>query len=137
MLLLLFSVPTAVQDVMASFNGTHIIITWSPPTSPNGVLSYLIDIRKRDLLTQQTNIILSALVVTELKFLINNPKAFSEYTIDVTSQTNAGIGVTQIAMLQTPEGGISRVLALVATIIKCCRLISTCVYMNHILSHIF
>ena len=98
---------------MASFNGTYVIITWSPPISPNGVLSYLIDIRKRDLLTQQTNIILSALVVTELKFLINNPIAFSEYTVDVTSQTNAGIGVTQTAMLQTPEGGNSYVLALV------------------------
>ena len=89
----------------ASLNDTHIIVTWSPPLIPNGVVSYIINVQRRSLLTNTNNTVITDLTVTELEVSLENPEAFSDYSISVTSQTVAGTGVTQTVVIQTPQRG--------------------------------
>ena len=91
---------------MRSFNGTHItIITWEAPEFPNGLVSYTVVIQERDLLTDTASIIVMDVVV-DLMLIVNYPvEVYSEYTINVTSQTSAGEGETETMMFQTPEEG--------------------------------
>ena len=90
---------------MASYSVTHIVVSWSPPVTPNGVVSYVIDVRRRDLFSGNINLLVDGIVVSDLEVRIGDPQAYSEFIIDVTSQTSAGIGSTQSVTLHTPEGG--------------------------------
>ena len=90
---------------MASYNSTHLVVSWSPPAIPNGVVSYVIDVRRRDLFNGDSVLTVSGMVVRDLEYLVDDPQAYSEYIINVTSQTSAGLGETQSVTLQTPEGG--------------------------------
>ena len=62
-------------------------------------------IQERDLLTNNTNIIITDVVV-QPELTVNYPvEVYSEYTINVTSQTSAGQGETVTDQFQTPEEG--------------------------------
>ena len=62
-------------------------------------------IQERDLLTDNTDIIVMD-VVFELELIVDYPVgAYFEYVINVTSQTSAGEGDTVTAVFQTPEEG--------------------------------
>ena len=90
---------------MAILNNTHIAVIWDSPASPNGIVSYSVTIEERDLLTDDT-VIVFLQTVTQLELFVEYEiAAYSNYTISVTSQTSAGIGDTQIVIVQTPEEG--------------------------------
>ena len=98
-------VPSPVQTLTTSFNDTHIIIAWEAPEFPRGLVNYTVVVRERDLLSDATDIIAMD-VVTELQLIVDYPvEAYSEYIINVTSQTSAGEGDTETMMFQTPEKG--------------------------------
>ena len=87
-------------------NDTHISVSWKPPTSPNGIVSYQVDIRETSLLSNDDIVILSVSNVTELELLVEySIKPYSLYTTDVTSYTSAGSGETEMVTIQTPEEG--------------------------------
>ena len=90
---------------MAFFNDTHITITWDPPANPNGLVSYSISMTEIDLLSGESVMVFTD-VVSEpglvLEFLV---MAHSEYTINVTSQTSAGVGETETYTFQTQQQG--------------------------------
>ena len=88
---------------MTSFNDTHIIITWDEPSSPNGLVNYTLVVQERNLLTNDTFVV-KMKVVNELELIVDHPvTAYSEYTVNVTSQTSAGEGETRTARFQTME----------------------------------
>jgi hypothetical protein len=91
---------------MRSFNGTHITsITWEAPEFPRGEVNYIVVIQERDLLTDDTSIVAMDVVI-DLQLMVDYPvEVYSEYTINVTSQTSAGEGDTETIMFQTPEEG--------------------------------
>ena len=98
--------PSPVLDLTASFNDTHIIITWEPPSAPNGLVNYTVVVQERDLLSDDTNIPVTEVVTTELELIVEYPvEVYSEYTVNVTSQTSAGEGETETMQFQTPEEG--------------------------------
>ena len=97
-------VPSPVRNLTRSFNGTHItFVTWEAPEFPRGEVNYTVVIQERDLLTDATDVI-AMYEVVELEVMVDYPvEAYSEYTINVTSQTRAGEGDTVTTMFQTPE----------------------------------
>ena len=97
--------PSPVQNLTTSFNAIHIIIKWEAPEFPHGLVNYTVVVQERDLLSDATDIIAMD-VVTELQLIVDYPvEVYSEYTINVTSQTSAGEGDTETTMFQTPEEG--------------------------------
>ena len=90
---------------MAFSNDTHITITWDPPATPNGLVSYSISMTELDLLSGKSITVFTN-VVSEpgliLEFVV---MAHSEYTINVTSQTSAGVGETETYTFQTQQEG--------------------------------
>ena len=99
-------VPSPVQNLRISFNNTHIIITWDAPEFPRGLVNYTVVVRERNLLSGATDVI-GMDVVTELQLIVDYPvEVYSEYVINVTSQTSAGEGDTETIMFQTPEEGM-------------------------------
>ena len=100
------SAPSAAQNLNASFNTTHILISWSEPANPNGIVTYNISVTETDLLTTNTSTIVSEAMVTELELAVSYVvKPYSEYTVSVTSQTGAGMGDTTTFSFQTDEEG--------------------------------
>lgn len=90
---------------MATSNTTHINITWAPPANPNGIVTYIVKVQDRDLLTGDT-IMITMTVVREVELSVEHPvKPFSEYIVSVTSQTSAGMGEAVATSFQTPEQG--------------------------------
>ena len=97
--------PSPVQNLTTSFNATHIIIAWEAPEFPRGLVNYTVVVRERDLLSDATDIIAMD-VVTELQLIVDYPvEVYSEYTINVMSQTSAGEGDNETTTFQTPEEG--------------------------------
>jgi hypothetical protein len=91
--------------VNVSSNDTHIIVTWEPPTEPNGVVNYTVLLRETDLV-QNTTVDIASEEVTELSLLVpfvTTP--YREYVATVTAQTSAGAGESAEDVLMTPEGG--------------------------------
>ena len=100
------SAPSAAQNVTASPNDTHILISWSEPASPNGVVTYSVEVVERDLLTNDNFTVATENMVTGLELAVNyTEEPYSEYTIVVTSQTGAGMGDPVSVSFQTPEEG--------------------------------
>ena len=99
-------VPSSAQNVWTINNITHIMVTWSPPTTPNGIVNYTVEIRETNLLTSQTTKEFQAMVVTDLFYVFEySVRPYSRYTVSVTSQTAAGVGETEMDSLDTPEEG--------------------------------
>ena len=99
-------VPSPAQNVMVTSNGTRIIVRWSAPATPNGNVSYSLEIIETDLLTSQTTKEFEAVVVTELSYVLEySVRPYSGYSVNVTSQTVAGMGESEMASFNTPEEG--------------------------------
>ena len=91
---------------MVTSNSTHIIVRWSAPATPNGNVSYFLEMRETDLLTSQTTKEFEAVVVTELYYVLEySVRPYSRYSVNVTSQTVAGMGESEMALFNTPEEG--------------------------------
>lgn len=100
------SAPSAAQNLEASFNETHILISWNEPASPNGNVTYSIVVMERDLLTNTNMTVAEETMVTELGLTVNyTVEPYFEYTVTVKSQTGAGMGDPAMFTFQTPEEG--------------------------------
>ena len=87
-------------------NGSHILISWSEPANPNGNVTYSIVVMERDLLTNETSTVASETMVTGLELVVDYAvEPFSEYSVNVTSETGAGMGDPALFSFQTPEEG--------------------------------
>ena len=90
-----------------SLNGTHITITWEPPSQPNGIVNYTVLLRETDLV-RNTTVDIASEEVTDLLLVVPfATKPYREYVAMVTAQTGAGAGESAEDMLMTPEGGTS------------------------------
>ena len=102
------SVPSPAQNVSVSSNNTHLIVTWEPPSEPNGIVTYTVQLLETDLL-QSTTVNITSQEVSELSLIIEfMTKPYRQYTATVTAQTVAGMGESEEGGLMTPEGGIER-----------------------------
>lgn len=100
------SVPSPAQNVSVSSNVTHIVITWEPPSEPNGIVNYTVVLQETDLLLNSTVDITSEEEVTELMLVVPYvTKPYREYVAIVTAQTSAGVGESAEGTLMTPEEG--------------------------------
>lgn len=68
---------------------------------PNGILNYSVRVKERDLVTNEMKILLMDEVTERLAVVLFEP--YSEYTVNVTPQTSAGMGNTEIMSISTPE----------------------------------
>ena len=99
-------VPSPAQNVMMTSNGTLIIVRWSAPATLNGNVSYSLEMGETDLLKSQTTKEFEAVVVTELSYVLEySVRPYSGYSVNVTSQTVAGMGESEMASFNTPEEG--------------------------------
>ena len=90
-----------------SSNGTHITITWEPPSQPNGIVNYTVLLWETDLV-RNTTIDIASEEVTDLLLVVPfATKPYREYVAMVTAQTGAGAGESAEDVLMTPEGGTS------------------------------
>lgn len=93
---------------MLDDNDTHIFITWAAPTNPNGVVNYTVEVQERNLLDDNSVPAMTVIseVTTDLMLIVSYMlEPYSEYTVSVTSQTSAGMGVAVNDSFQTPEEG--------------------------------
>ena len=69
-------------------------------------MTYDVVVTEMDLLTTDTSTRVSETMVTELELAVSYiVKPYSEYTVNVTSQTGAGMGDTTTFSFQTDEEG--------------------------------
>lgn len=107
-LVLLFLVPSPVQNLTAAINVTHLLVTWCAPANPNGLVSYTVEIGESDLLDQQSNLLTSTFAtnLSESDLFVEYPiRAYSRYDISVTSFTIAGSGEAVTTTVETSERG--------------------------------
>ena len=98
--------PSPAQNLTATFNDTHIAITWDNPANPNGIVNYNVEIEEADILTNEAVIIFTE-VVTDTQLVVEQElAAYFKYTVNVTSQTIAGEGETVTVSFITPEEGV-------------------------------
>ena len=89
-----------------SSNNTHLIVTWEPPSEPNGIVTYTVQLLETDLL-QSTTVNITSQEVSELLLIIEFvAKPYRQYTANVTARTGAGVGESEDGVLITPEGGM-------------------------------
>ena len=95
---------------MVSVNDTHIIVMWSAPATPNGVVNYTVMLQERNLVFNST-VVITTHVVTQL-FLIEERmvKPYTEYSAIVTAQTSAGEGDSAMGSITTSEEGMIMVM---------------------------
>ena len=103
------AVPTPARNLtLEDYNDTHIFITWAAPANPNGIVNYTVEVQQRSLLNDSSIPVLTieSTVTSELELtVIYMMESYSEYTVSVTSQTGAGMGMAVSVSFQTPEGG--------------------------------
>ena len=106
-LLLFFNaVPTPARNLTLDNNNTHIFITWAAPANPNGNVNYTVEVQERSLLNNAPATTIESIVTTDLELIVElELESYSEYTVNVTSQTSAGMGMAVSDSFETPEGG--------------------------------
>ena len=89
-----------------SSNNTHLIVTWEPPSEPNGIVTYTVQLLETDLL-QSTTVNITSQEVSELLLIVEFvAKPYRQYTANVIARTGAGMGESEDGVLITPEGGM-------------------------------
>ena len=108
MLCLFDAVPSPAQSLTLGYNDTHIFIAWAAPANPNGIVNYTVEVQERSLLDDISvpAMTVRSIVTTDLELIVDYVVGpYSEYTVNVTSQTSAGMGVAISESFQTPEEG--------------------------------
>lgn len=96
--------PSAVRNLIFTYNGSHFNITWVEPLHPNGMLNYSVGFTGVSLVTFEEVVSLSE-VVTETQFQPSQiGNVYTWYQVIVTPQTGGGIGPIRSAIYVTPEG---------------------------------
>ena len=99
--------PTAVQLLNITVNGSHVIVNWDAPTNPNGVVSYNVTVSGINLLDNSRVLTSTTVTISETEYTIPHTSVpHSEYTAVVVPQTSAGGGPSETDIVQTPEAGI-------------------------------
>ncbi len=86
----------------------QLVVTWQPPSMPNGVVSYTVNISAINLANDQAiSIDQSSAVVTETMYSVSHSSVpYSNYTVMVLALTIAGSSDTEeVVSIQTPEAG--------------------------------
>jgi hypothetical protein len=100
--------PSPARNLTLDNNDTHIFITWAAPAYPNGIVNYTIELQERSLL-DDANVLATTIqseVTADLELIVGyTVEPYSEYTVSVTSQTSAGMGVAVNDSFETPEEG--------------------------------
>ena len=69
-------------------------------------MTYSVVVMERDLLTNETSTVALETMVNGLGLVVDyTVEPYSEYTVNVTSQTGAGMGNPALFSFQTPEEG--------------------------------
>ena len=100
-----YLVPSPVQNLTATSNGTHIVIAWLTPANPNGMLNYTVVVRETSLLTGEVTLVQSFTFDKEGLALEYQVRPYSMYNVSVTSQTIAGRGDVVVTSFSTAEAG--------------------------------
>ncbi len=114
MLCLLFYFPIPVPegavtlDEVTFVNSTHLLLRWSQPRLPNGVLRYQLNVTSTDLVTNVTESLISDTVGAAFSssiLLLVARNFHTQYEVSVVPFTGAGNGVGNSTVLQIPQGG--------------------------------
>ena len=98
------TVPTAVQLLNITVNGTHVIVNWNAPTDPNGVVSYNVTVSGINLLDNSSVLTSTTVTISETEYIIPHTSVpHSEYTAVVVPQTSAGVGPSETDTVQTSQ----------------------------------
>ena len=106
--LYLLLAPSSAENLTVAYNSTNIIITWSTPVYPNGLVNFTVVVKERDLLDDSGDppTIIEQQITKELELVVDYVvNAYHEYVVSVTSQTSAGMGESVMETFVTPEDG--------------------------------
>ena len=109
LLLLCILVPSPVRNLTSTSNGSHIIVTWLAPATPNGLVNYTVEIQERDLLSSVGNsvVMIQSVVTDELELTVAyETRPYHEYSVTVTSRTSAGMGEPVVESFTTEQEGM-------------------------------
>ena len=82
-----------------------INITWDEPQTPNGIVSYEVNVTGVDLATQ-LNVLSETAVTNETQYSVETTvEVYAQYVVMVTAMTGGGQGPTVVTNFTTPEGG--------------------------------
>lgn len=104
LLLLLSSLSVVPEGVTAPFVSASVVITWTPPVSPNGViLRYLVERRDQE----GTLVTIGTLPGSELALILGDQTTtpFTEYSYRVVAENSVGARVSPFTAFLTPEAG--------------------------------
>jgi hypothetical protein len=104
--------PSAVLNVAISESSDGLLVTWDPPTSPNGILEYTITLDQTNLAMPDVSIPQLTNMTIETDFLFTlSLLPYHLYTVTVTPFTGGGVfeGDADMDSLQTNESSKSLV----------------------------
>lgn len=101
-----FTVPTVVRNLTSTFvNASFARIAWLEPVMPNGIVSYNLSIVGVDILTSDIDFSDSVLLSDTDYLFTEGIQPYSNYTVTVTAQTEAGAGDSVSIDFETPQAG--------------------------------
>jgi hypothetical protein len=96
--------PSVVLNVAITESSDGLLVTWDPPTSPNGVLEYTITLNQTNLAMPDISLPQLTNVTAETEFPFNlSLLPYHLYTVTVTPFTGGGEGGADMDSLQTNE----------------------------------
>ena len=100
--------PSVPRNLTVMLQNSDLIITWDPPASPNGVVSYEINITSTDLATGAVETLGESIVRDDSSRRVVFPvsmEPYVRYDVSVLAATVAGESEAVTASHTTPEGG--------------------------------
>jgi len=95
---------------MLSLNttGGQLVVSWSPPAAPNGMVLYNVSVSAVNLVNNQPIVIpmsTAGNIDNTIYSVSHTALAYSNYTASVTGITTAGPGPVESVTVQTPQQG--------------------------------
>ena len=108
-LFLFIVAPSDPQNLVVELNGSAVTATWDTPSSPNGVVTYIINITSLDLATGSSAQIQETLMRNDnnrvVTLMITN-EPHVQYTVSVQAMTGGGVSGFVMATASSEEGGL-------------------------------
>ena len=95
----LYVAPTAARNLTASPGRNNVTLMWLSPVQPNGNVSYTYSV---SVTTSGASI--TSGTATTLSAIVENLRAFTNYTFTVTAMTSAGSSAPVMETFMTLEG---------------------------------
>ena len=102
--------PSVPQNLTVMLMNSDLIITWDPPSSPNGVVSYEVNITRTDLATGVVDGPGESIIRNDSSRLVELSLCedpFVRYDVSVSASTIAGESEAVSANITTDQGGMS------------------------------